>query len=67
MKSGTAKLLAAFLAGAAAGASLGILLAPDKGSETRKKIKDKLSALGEKATQAYKKIRGKKDEDEVEE
>jgi len=35
------KVLLGVLAGVAAGAVLGILLAPDKGSETRKKIYEK--------------------------
>ena len=35
------KLLTGVLAGFAAGVALGILIAPDKGSETRKQILDK--------------------------
>jgi gas vesicle protein len=41
------KTLLGFLAGAAVGALAGILLAPDKGSETRKKISKKTSDLGD--------------------
>lgn len=41
------KTLLGFLAGAAVGALAGILLAPDKGSETRKMISQKTGDLGE--------------------
>lgn len=34
----TTKILIAFAAGAVAGAAVGILFAPDKGSETRRRI-----------------------------
>ena len=36
-----------FLAGAAAGVIAGILLAPDKGAETRRKMADKAKDFGE--------------------
>ncbi|WP_456313690.1 YtxH domain-containing protein [Pseudomonas shirazensis] len=38
--SNNSNTIAAILAGAAVGAAIGILLAPDKGSKTRSKIKD---------------------------
>ncbi|WDF68556.1 YtxH domain-containing protein [Sphingobacterium oryzagri] len=41
------KIVTALLAGLAAGAVLGLLFAPDKGSETRDKLSDSLADLGE--------------------
>ncbi|MEP6847186.1 MAG: YtxH domain-containing protein [Panacibacter sp.] len=43
----TNKIITGILLGAAAGAILGILFAPDKGSATRKKIADKSADLAE--------------------
>lgn len=43
----SSKILTALAAGAALGLATGILFAPDKGSETRKKIKDKGRKLSE--------------------
>ena len=42
MSSNTGNIIVALLAGAVIGAGIGILLAPDKGSVTRQKLKDNL-------------------------
>ena len=63
------KLVTGVLAGAAIGAVFGILLAPDKGSETRKKIakkgndlsgsvKDGIGKIGESINNKYQNIKG---------
>jgi gas vesicle protein len=47
------KVLLGVLAGVAAGATLGILFAPDKGSNTRKKIVDKSNDYADDLTQRF--------------
>ncbi|MCT1532316.1 YtxH domain-containing protein [Sphingobacterium daejeonense] len=41
------KIVTALLAGLAAGAVLGIIFAPEKGSETREKLNESLTDLGD--------------------
>ena len=43
----TAKIVAGVLVGAAVGAVLGLLFAPDKGSATRQKLTDSLKGWGQ--------------------
>jgi hypothetical protein len=45
------KLIIGFLVGAVVGGALGILLAPDKGSETRRKIIEKGNDIGDSVTE----------------
>ncbi len=58
----TAKFFVGFLAGALTGASLGLLLAPEKGEESRKILKTKVADLGEKGKELYTKMKKKKEE-----
>ena len=73
----TTKILAAFAAGALVGAIAGVLFAPDKGTETRRKIseegkklansmKDKFKAGKEKFQDLKESIKGSVREEEEE-
>jgi gas vesicle protein len=52
----TAKILTAFAAGAAIGAVAGILFAPDKGSETRKKMEAQGKQVAEELKNKVKEV-----------
>ncbi len=68
MSSNASNTIIALLVGAAVGAGLGLLLAPDKGTETRRKIKDKLKdgkdGLSEKIDEIIENLKGKFDQTE---
>ena len=63
MNNDTGKIIMALLVGAAAGAALGILFAPAKGEETRKKLvdgaNDLASQLKDKGMDAFNDIKDK--------
>jgi gas vesicle protein len=47
MSKSSVSAILGFVAGAAAGAALGVLFAPDKGTSTRKKIKNQAQKVGD--------------------
>lgn len=50
---GKSNILIAAVAGLAIGVGIGMLIAPEKGSKTRKKIKDKFLDIAEKLDQGF--------------
>jgi len=58
----TGKIITAVAAGAAAGAVLGVLFAPDKGSETRKKITDQGKKMADGVKDKFRKGKEKLNE-----
>jgi len=57
-----AKIIAVLAAGVAAGAVLGILVAPDKGSETRKKVSEEGKRLAQTLKEKFNRVKERTEE-----
>jgi len=57
-----AKIIAVLAAGVAAGAVLGILFAPDKGSETRKKVSEEGKRLAQTLKEKFNRVKERTEE-----
>jgi gas vesicle protein len=58
----TAKFLLGFVAGALAGATVGLLMAPEKGEETRKLIAETIDEYAKRGKEFYEAKKTKKEE-----
>lgn len=58
----TTKIIAALAAGVMAGTVIGVLFAPDKGSETRKKVSDEGKKLAQSLKEKLNRMKEKSDE-----
>ncbi len=67
MSNTTTKFLLGFIAGALTGATLGLLLAPEKGEDTRKLIREKFDEYADKGKEVYEKLKKKKEKPATEE
>ena len=56
------KIIAVLAAGVAAGAVLGILFAPDKGSETRKKVSEEGKRLAQTLKEKFNRVKERTEE-----